>query len=415
MPTNLGPNPDTRNLVTSLETFDINQSYFGEPATNSQNGDKSAMTQAGFDAWGCYDTVGYPALPPHVWGAQQSKSLVTVTGPFGKPVNAMMYHNFTGGFHAPTDWGAIPAGMITAGRTYTVQGWVKAADPASIGRSVNAHTYYSHSAGSYSNGTNYTLTDEWQLVSHTHTAQYTASGGGIIYFFTSNPGPVKMFLTMTGVIFDKSHPVQWLQGGTTRTADQSLRNAVNGTYSNMTNMSYLANNKFTFDGTDDQFTVTTPQYTSARNFTFIAWVRSNGVLADGRRGIFTGANHNGGYTSFFGYNGQMALFETRDSLNSDYLGVGTSGFSIYDGTWAMVGFQITDDSLKAFYVKGGSVQINSNLDQRAGDFTFKDFIIGRDSSGFRWNGDIDGIKFFNRVLTSDELTEYYTQNKNRFV
>ena len=111
----------------------------------------------------------------------------------------------------------------------------------------------------------------------------------------------------------------------------------------------------------------------------------------------------------------MALFETRDSLNSDYLGVGTSGFSIYDGTWAMVGFQITDDSLKAFYVKGGSVQINSNLDQRAGNFTFKDFIIGRDSTGFRWNGDIDGIKFFNRVLTSDELTEYYTQNKNRFV
>jgi hypothetical protein len=98
------------------------------------------MTQAGFDAWGCYDTVGYPALPPHTWGPQQSKSLVTVTGPFGKQVNAMLYHNFTGGFHAPTDWGAIPGGMITAGRTYTVQGWVKAADSASIGRSVNAHT-----------------------------------------------------------------------------------------------------------------------------------------------------------------------------------------------------------------------------------------------------------------------------------
>jgi hypothetical protein len=415
MPTNLGPNLDTRNLVTSLETFDINQSYFGEPATNSQSGDNSAMTQTGFNNWGCYDTVGYPALPPHVWGAQQSKSLVTVTGPFGKPVNAMLYHNFTGGFHGPTDWGSVPNGSITAGRTYTVQGWVKAADSASIGKTVNAHTYYTHSAGAYSAGTNYTLTDEWQLVSHTHTAQYTANSGGTIYFFTQNSGPVKMFLTMTSIIFDKAHPVQWLLGGTTRTADQSLRNPVDGVYTSLTNMSHLANNKFTFDGTDDQFTVTTPQYTSARNFTFIAWVRSNGVLADGRRGIFTGANHNGGYTSFFGYNGQMALFETRDSLNSDYLGVGTSGFSIYDGTWAIVGFQITDDSLKAFYVKGGSVQINSNLDQRAGDFTFKDFIIGRDSSGFRWNGDIDGIKFFNRVLTSDELTEYYTQNKNRFV
>ena len=415
MPTNLGPNLDTRNLVTSLETFDINQSYFGEPATNSQSGDNSAMTQTGFNNWGCYDTVGYPALPPHVWGAQQSKSLVTVTGPFGKPVNAMLYHNFTGGFHGPTDWGAIPGGTITAGRTYTVQGWVKAADSASIGKTVNAHTYYNHSAGSYSNGTNYTLTDKWQLVSHTHTVQYTATGGGIMYFFTSNAGPVKMFLTMTGAFFDKAHPVQWLLGGTSRTADQSLRNAVDGVYTSLTNMSYLANNKFTFDGTDDQFTVTTPQYTSARNFTFIAWVRSNGVLADGRRGIFTGANHNGGYTSFFGYNGQMALFETRDSLNNDYLGVGTSGFSIYDGTWAMVGFQIADDSLKAFYVKGGAVQINSNLDQRAGDFTFKDFIIGRDSSGFRWNGDIDGIKLFNRVLTTDELGEYYAQNKNRFV
>jgi hypothetical protein len=414
MPTNFGPNPDTINLVASLETFDINQSYFGEPATNSQNGDNSAMTQAGFDAWGCYDTVGYPALPPHVWGAQQSKSLVTVTGPFGKQVNAMLYHNFTGGFHAPTDWGAVPSGMITAGRTYTVQGWVKAADSASIGRSVNAHTYYSHSAGAYSNGTTYSLTDEWQLISHTHTAQYTASGGGIMYFFTSNLGPVKMFLTMTGVIFDKSHPVQWLLGGTTRTADQSLRNAVNGTYSNMTNMSYLANNKFTFDGTDDSFGVTTPQYTDARNFTFIAWVKSNGVLADGRRGIMYGSTSSG-YISFFGYNGQMLLFETRDSQDSEYLGVGTSGFSIYDGTWAMVGFQIANDSLKAFYGKGGTVSINTNSDTRAGNFTFNGFTVGRDSSGFRWNGDIDGIKFFNRVLSETELNEYYQQNKNRFV
>jgi hypothetical protein len=235
-----------------------------------------------------------------------------------------------------------------------------------------------------------------------------------MYFFTSNPGPVKMFLTMTGVIFDKSHPVQWLLGGTTRTADQSLRNAVNGTYSNMTNMSYLANNKFTFDGTDDSFGVTTPQYTDARNFTFIAWVKSNGVLADGRRGIMYGSTSSG-YISFFGYNGQMLLFETRDSQDSEYLGVGTSGFSIYDGTWAMVGFQIANDSLKAFYGKGGTVSINTNSDTRAGNFTFNGFTVGRDSSGFRWNGDIDGIKFFNRVLSETELNEYYQQNKNRFV
>jgi hypothetical protein len=110
------------------------------------------------------------------------------------------------------------------------------------------------------------------------------------------------------------------------------------------------------------------------------------------------------------------LFETRDSQDSEYLGVGTSGFSIYDGTWAMVGFQIGQDSLKAFYAKtGGEVVINSNLDTRPGNFTFKDFTVGRDSSGYRWNGDIDGIKFFNRVLSETELNEYYQQNKNRFV
>jgi hypothetical protein len=111
----------------------------------------------------------------------------------------------------------------------------------------------------------------------------------------------------------------------------------------------------------------------------------------------------------------MLLFETRDSQDSEYLGVGTSGFSIYDGTWAMVGFQIVNDSLKAFYGKGETVSINTNSDTRAGNFTFNGFTVGRDSSGFRWNGDIDGIKFFNRVLSETELNEYYQQNKNRFV
>lgn len=415
MPTKLGPEVDTQNLVVALDTNDINQCYFGEPATNSLNADKSSMTQVGFDGWGCYDTVGYPALPAHTWGPQQSKSLVTVTGPFSKPVNAMLYHNFTGGFHGPTDWGALLQGDLTLGRTMTVQGWVKAADSESIGQIVTPYAYYSHSQGAYSDGTNYTLTGEWQLVSHTHTVQYAATGGGFIYFFTNSGSPVKIYLAMVGVIYDKTHPVQWLLGGTTRTTTQSLRNPIDGNYSDLNNISYSSTNKFTFDGTDDSFAVTTPQYTSARDFTFIAWVKSNGSLSDGRRGIFTANTMSSGYISFFGYNGQMALFESRDSQNSSYLGVGTSGFSIYDGTWAMVGFQITQDYLKAFYVKGGTVQINSNLDTRPGNFTFKNFTIGSDSSGFKWNGDIDGIKFFNRILTEDELNEYYSQNKNRFV
>jgi hypothetical protein len=415
MPTNFGPNPDTTSLVVSLDSADIKQSYFGEPATNSHNADRASMTQVGFDAWGCYDTVGYPALPPHTWGKEQSKARVRIAGPYGQLVDAMLYHNFTGGFHGPTDWGALSQGDLTAGRTYTVQGWVKAADQASIGKSVNVHTYYGHSNGAYSDGTTYQLTNTWQLVSHTHTITYSSTGAGFIYFFTQNPSSVKMYLAMTAIVFDKSHAVAWLPGGTTRTADQALKNPVNGAFSGLSTMSFKANNNFTFDGTDDSFGVTTPQYTSARNFTFIAWVKSNGVLADGRRGIMYGSTSSG-YISFFGYNGQTLLFETRDSQDSEYLGVGTSGFSIYDGTWAMVGFQIGQDSLKAFYAKtGGEVVINSNLDTRPGNFTFKDFTVGRDSSGYRWNGDIDGIKFFNRVLSETELNEYYQQNKNRFV
>jgi len=240
-----GKTSGSESLVFAYDLKDTTNSYRGEPATNSQNADISSMTQVGFDSWSCYD--GSP--PYHTWGTNQSKTFVTIPGPFGTSVNAMLYHNFNGGFYGPTDWGAVPNGTITAGRTYTVQGWVKAADSESVGKTVTPYTYYSHSGGAYSAGTNYTLTDQWQLVSHTHTAQYNASGGGIMYFFTQNSGEVKMHLTMTGVFLDKSHAVPWIIGGSTRSNAQGLLDLTNTGTINLSTMSFNSNTKMIFDGT----------------------------------------------------------------------------------------------------------------------------------------------------------------------
>jgi hypothetical protein len=216
MPSSAGPNTaGETNLVFAYDLGDSVNSYKGEPATNHHDFDKSVMNQTGFNNWSCYD--GNP--PYHTWGINQSRTFVTIPGPDGKDTPAMLYHNFNGGFYGPTDWGGIPAAICTSGNQITIQAWVKAADAASVGLAVTPYTYFSlNNGGVEATATNWTLTANWQLISHTHTLSSAGTNNNaILYFFTTNgSSPVRMHITKVGVISGKGRAVQWLPGGTTR-------------------------------------------------------------------------------------------------------------------------------------------------------------------------------------------------------
>lgn len=398
-----GKSSGSESLVFAYDLKDTINSFRGEPATNSQNADISSMTQVGFDNWGCYD--GVP--PYHTWGVNQSKTFVNIPGPFGSNVNAMLYHNFNGGFYGPTDWGAVPSGTITAGRTYTVQGWVKAADSASVGKLVNAHTYYNHSGGAYSDGTNYTLTDQWQLVSHTHTAQYNATSGGIMYFFTQNSGAVKMYLTMTGVFLDKTHAVQWIVGGSTRSNTQGLLDLTNTGTINLSTMSFNGNAKMVFDGTDDYINVTgVPNLTT--DLTAEVIFKPTNTRSDWVRLVGTGGNSGNRTFGLWYYSPANYLLYQR-------YGAGDPAIII-----------VRPLTINQYYHFAATTSGNSHVLYLDGT------IIGTSTASGPWPasgenvtigyagfhspmiGDIDVVKLYNRALTSTEVSNNYLKYKRQY-
>lgn len=394
-----GKSSGSESLVFAYDLKDTVNSFRGEPATNSQNADISSMTQVGFDSWSCYD--GSP--PYHTWGTNQSKTFVTIPGPFGTSVNAMLYHNFNGGFYGPTDWGAVPNGTITAGRTYTVQGWVKAADSSSIGKTVTPYTYYSHSGGAYSAGTNYTLTDQWQLVSHTHTVQYNASGDGIMYFFTQNSGEVKMHLTMTGVFLDESHAVPWIIGGSTRSNTQGLLDLTGNNTIDLSNVSFDSNAQMTFDGTDDFITAGNNSHLApgTGNFTYSCWM--NPVGYSYYAGLLVVATTGGLWIGKLGSNMVLRAYNVEDYLQHSTLPT--------VGQWTNVVITRNGTTVTLYY------NANSVATATTGyNFVQATAYIGNDGpiSSANFNGKITNTFFFNRALTSTEITNNYLKYKRQY-
>ena len=400
-----GPNLNQDGLVFLYDVFDQDNSYKGEPATNSQNADISSMTQVGFDNWSCYD--GSP--PYHTWGTNQSKTFVTIPGPFGASVNAMLYHNFNGGFYGPTDWGGVPNGTITAGRTYTVQGWVKAADSNSIGKTVKPYTYYSHSGGAYSAGTNYTLTDQWQLVSHTHTVQYNATSGGNMYFFTENSGAVKMYLTMTGVFLDESHAVQWLLGGTTRSATQGLLDVAGTTQIDLSNVSFDANAQMYFDGTNDYVDIS-----SAANLEIVDNVTVEAILKVNTSNLgavkviankYSGTGWefvlgSAGNFAFGGRNGDGTYYSSDSSTiiaDNQYHHIVGIKTGLYWKTYV-------DGILKSTLTAGSIGTLYNTTAMQ----------LGREGSYYYTAMYLNGFKVYNRALTNEEVLQNYNATKSRF-
>ena len=417
MPTAVGPNTKgEENLVFGYDLSDNYNSYIGEPATNSQAYGHSAMTQAGFDAWGCYD--GNNSSPAyHSWDVAQSKTLVNIPGPYGRNVNAMRYHNFTGGFHGPTHWSGIPGSALTANTSIVVQGWVKAADAASVGKTVTPYVYYYLSGGgSASSSTNFTLTSQWQLVSHVHNIT-TAGTSGILYFFTGGGTDIKMYLTMTGAIPNKSHAVRWPAGGTTRSATQGLIDLAGNSTIDLTNVSFDSDAQMTFDGTSDYGTI--PHNTVMRDTETLAVETVFQVYSQ------------------FGYYGGIIGKGTSDSNEEYFLGIQPTGNRIYfdvgQGSGPYVNAVSTINSNQYYhvvamhqrnggtsvcsiYVNGEFVSNSTSGATNSVNTNTTDITVGaRWSDGsYSLNGDIPLLKMYNRILTASEIKANYNAIKGRF-
>jgi hypothetical protein len=320
------------------------------------------------------------------------------------------YITINGGFYGPTDWGAVPNGTITAGRTYTVQGWVKAADSASIGKQVSPYTYYSHSSGAYSNGTSYTLTDQWQLVSHTHTVQYSATSGGIMYFFTQNSGEVKMYLTMTGVFLDKSHSVPWIIGGSSRSSTQGLLDLTTNSTVNISGVSFNSSAVMTFDGSDDKIDIVPPNTVNVNTgTTIVAIIRKTSTGYTNQKNIISYRNGTSGGALYIGSN-SGSIFTYYDSLNTPYYTVG----AIPDNQYVHIVVRINNNGSISHFSNGvlaGTTPVRTGFNNAPNN----KITIGNDASTNEFfQGDIAVFKHYNTQLSDTEILNDYLKYKRQY-
>ena len=419
MPTSVGPNTyGEENLVFGYDLGDTVNSYKGEPAYNRHNYDKSIMNQTGFDGWGCYD--GNNSTPAyHSWGVAQSKTLVTLPGPDGKDTNAMLYHNFTGGFHGPTDWGTgVPAAIVTAGNKITLQAWVKAADAASVGKTVTPYIYvYVNGGGAQATSTNFTLTADWQLVKTTITISADGyNNNGFIYFFTSGGSNIKMYFTKTAVLSGIDHAVQWLPGGTTRSATQGLIDLTGNSTIDLTNVSFDSNAQMTFDGTNDEISISDVG-ANLQNFgiTFeMVWkqgsIHTSSTFGEIISPLQLGIIDLGvGPTLYFQLRSSTVALRWQRAANDSVISPTTSQetgvYNLFTGVLTSTGVSL--------YKNGELVGTTSHSK------TFQTWYnntveIGTNAYNTAFDGDIPLTKIYNRALTASEVASNYKAIKGRF-
>jgi hypothetical protein len=236
-----------------------------------------------------------------------------------------------------------------------------------------------------------------------------------LYFFTSNgSSPVKMYLTKTAVLSGKGHAVQWLPGGTTRSATQGLLDVVGTNQINISNVSFDANAQIVFDGSNDYINigVGTGINQFSGDFTISLWAKRT---AGGNYGNLIGDY----YTNSTGTTGEWQIMMGPSSeLNLYKVGSGyiisniASGFS--NNTWINVVATRLGNSVTMY--------ANSNVIATGSDSTSYGTVTGNLNIGIDGNnssepfpGNINSISIYkNRALSAQEVLQNYNATKSRF-
>ncbi len=157
----------------------------------------------------------------------------------------------------------------------------------------------------------------------------------------------------------------------------------------------------TFDGGGDYIDVTSSNlsFGAGASFTVSGWFKTS--VTGTRQGIYGIDSDNGQYIAIFVYTDNAIQMETNDS-NGSYLGVGSGGTTVTDGTWHhYVATRNASARTLSFYLDGKMTE--STADTRTGNFSTTANYIGRDQSSFYMNGSIDETRIYNRALSSREV------------
>lgn len=174
----------------------------------------------------------------------------------------------------------------------------------------------------------------------------------------------------------------------------------NGTLTNGPTFSSADYGSIVFDGVDDF--VQTSANVILTSMTLMGFIKRNGSQPDfagiyfSRGTSVTGLNFNS-TTNILGYH-----------YNGDYFSFNSS-LLVPNNQWCMVAISVIPTSA-TLYVNTNSA-VNSNVHAST---TINSLKVGRDRDGRVINGNVGNMLFYNRALTTPEITQNYNALKGRY-
>lgn len=187
--------------------------------------------------------------------------------------------------------------------------------------------------------------------------------------------------------------------------DESSGNALdavgahNGTVTSATqNVTGKINTCYTFNGSSSNINIGTVSTSSV--FTYAAWIKTSSATY---QCIIAGKGIGSGSTYFRVNNtGNLGL------ANADNVFIGGSAANVNTGSWIYVAVTYNSSGTYVFYVNGTASGSGTNLQT----FSFGNYSIGLQGNEY-FNGQIDEVGIWNRVLTSTEITTLYNSGMGK--
>lgn len=370
MPTHSGPNLlGEQNLVFGYNLTDQENSYRGEPTTNQANTDYARTIQ--FHNQEGYNNAGTISDAPEK-GTDWKKIVITDRG-----------NNFR--------IAQFPYIIQTYGTTkvYSVE--------YDFGLTSG---YFFFGDGSSGFGV---FQNDGKRVTSKFTPPYSSDWSEALFLgnYTPASGINDTIYYRYYQVEEKSYPTRYTP--TSRSATQGLLDLTGNSVINLSSVSFDSNSQMTFDGTDDFITAGNNPYLApgSENFTYSSWI--NPVGYSYYAGLLVVAVTGGLWIGKLGSNMVLRAYNVEDYLQYSTLPT--------VGQWTNVVITRNGTTVTLYY------NANSVATATTGyNFVQATAYIGNDgpTSSANFNGKITNTFFFNRALTSTEITNNYLKYKRQY-
>lgn len=171
---------------------------------------------------------------------------------------------------------------------------------------------------------------------------------------------------------------------------------------------------FEFDGSDDYINLGSGLGLlsgSDENMTFVSWVKFSGTTSVTSETIFSGDS----VDMYFEYNHSAHPNRFRAQIYNGtapvFLGV-SNVIDLYDDLWHQVALVLDRNYGFRFYVDG--ISIGNFSGGIIGSMPIGNYRLGYRTAGTYFNGSMDEVRVFDRVLSSPEINERYFYNLNKY-